>query len=164
MNNQEELTQSNVDGFIPEEDYKKIVTRVALPCVDVVVVSDGKFLLGKRRIDPMGGEWWVPGGRVLMGEKLLEAVGRKLKDDFGLESGYDEPKFLFVGETIFENPEGGFIRHTVNAVYRVDFQGGPDFDFEKSGISDFSEVGWFSEVDKSWHQYVKFCLEKAGFK
>ena len=152
------------DGFIPEEEYRKIVTQVPLPCVDIVVVYDGKFILGKRRIEPAGGEWWPPGGRVLIGELLEDAVKRKLKDDLGLDAGDNKPKFLFTGETIFPNQDGGYRRHTVNAVYRVDLKDKPDVDFEKSGISDFSEIKWFSDVNKSWPEYTKLCLEKAGFK
>jgi len=154
---------TGAEGFIPEEDYKKIVTLIPLPCVDLVVAHDGKFLLGKRRIEPAGSEWWPPGGRVLIGEKLLDAVRRKLKDDLGVESGYGEPEFLLTGETIFENPSGGYIRHTVNTVYFVELNDKPNIDFEKSGISDFSEVKWFSNIDKSWNSCVKLCLEKAGF-
>jgi len=155
---------ANQEGFIPEEDYKRIVTQVPLPCVDMVVVHDGKFVLGKRRIEPEGGEWWPPGGRVLIGEKLLDAIKRKLKDDFGLDVSESKPKFLLTGETIFHNPEGGYIRHTVNAVYLVELDKKPDIDFKKSGVSDFSEVRWFDKIDESWHPYVKLSLKKAGFK
>ena len=152
------------DGFIPEEDYRKIVTQVPLPCVDIIVTHDGKFILGKRRIEPAGGEWWPPGGRVLIGELLGHTVRRKLKDDLGLDIGESKPKFLFTGETIFRNPEGGFKRHTVNAVYLVKLEDKPDIDFEQSGISDFSEVKWFGEIDENWPEYIKLCLEQAGFK
>ena len=151
-------------GLLPEEFYKKIITSVPLPCVDLVVTYNEKFLLGKRRIEPEAGKWWPPGGRVLIGEKLLDTVKRKLKDDLGIETGYNEPKFLLTGETIFENPKGGYIRHTVNAVYLIELNRKPDVDFEKSGISDFSEVKWLQKIEEDWHPYVKLCLEKAGFK
>jgi len=151
-------------GFISDEEYKKIVTQLPLPCVDVVVVYEGKFILGKRRIEPAGGEWWPPGGRVLIGELLKDAVNRKLKDDLGIDICDVNPKFLFTGETIFPNSGGGYKRHTVNAVYRVDLEENPNVDFEKSGVSDFSEIRWFDKVDNDWSEYTKLCLEKAGFK
>ncbi len=149
--------------LIPEKQYRKIVTSVPLPCVDLVVVYNGKFILGKRRIKPAEGGWWPPGGRVLIGEKLTDAVKRKLRDDLGIAAGYSAPKFLLTGETIFKNPKGGYFRHTVNAVYLVKLNKKPDVDFEKSGISDFSEVKWFSKINKNWDPYVKLCLKKAGF-
>jgi len=37
----------NPAGFIPEEDYKKILSLAPLPCVDIVVVYNGKFLMGR---------------------------------------------------------------------------------------------------------------------
>lgn len=151
------------EGFIPDDEYKKIVTLLPLPCVDIVVALGGKFLLGKRKIEPAGGEWWPPGGRVLIGEKLVDAVKRKLKDDLGIDGGYGDPKFIFTGETIFKNPEGGYKRHTVNAIYLVELEKDPNIDFEKSGISDFSEIKWFDKIDNSWADYTKLCLEKAGF-
>ncbi|PIR98242.1 MAG: hypothetical protein COT89_00855 [Candidatus Colwellbacteria bacterium CG10_big_fil_rev_8_21_14_0_10_42_22] len=149
--------------LIPEKLYKKIVTLVPLPCVDLIVVYNGKFLLGKRRIEPEAGKWWPPGGRVLIGEKLLDATERKLKDDLGLRTGYREPKFLLTEETIFKNSKGGYVRHTVNAAYLVKLIKKPDMNFEKSGISDFSEIKWFEKINKNWHPYVRHCLEKAGF-
>ena len=65
---------------------------------------------------------------------------------------------------IFENPKGGYIRHTVNAVYLIELNRKPDVDFEKSGISDFAEVKWLQKIEEDWHPYVKLCLEKAGFE
>lgn len=156
------MTSQN--GFIPEEEYKRIETSVVFSCVDVVISYDHKFLLGKRRNEPGAGWWWTAGGRVLMGELLIDAVKRKVKDDFGIDGDYSEPRFLFTGETIFKNPEGGYRRHTVNVVYLVELEKDPNIDFEKSGISDFSEIGWFEKIDPTWHEYLKLCLEKAGFK
>jgi len=151
-------------SFLPEDLYKKVVTSVPLPCVDLVVVYSERFLLGKRRISPEMGRWWPPGGRVLIGEKLFEAVERKLSDDLGINNGYNKPKFLMVGETIFPNKKGGYERHTVNSVYLVKLNKKPVVDFEGSGISDFAETKWFEKIDDSWHPYVRRCLKEAGFK
>lgn len=151
------------EGFIPDGEYQRIVRQIPIPCVDVVVASGDRFLLGKRRIDPARGEWWPPGGRVFMGERLIDAVKRKLREDLGVYSGYTEPRFVFTGETIFRDPNGGYCKHTVNSVYLVELDESADVNFKKSGASDFSEVRWFDEIDSSWSEYVKLCLTKAGF-
>jgi len=69
---------------IPEEEYKNIVDKIPLMCVDCVIVSEGKYLLVKRDNEPLKGVYWTPGGRVLKGEKLYDAVIRKVEEETGL--------------------------------------------------------------------------------
>ena len=74
-----------VEGFIPEETYRKIITLIPLLCVDIVIRdSSGKYLLVQRSNEPYSKEWWVVGGRVEKGEKLTEAAVRKVKEETGL--------------------------------------------------------------------------------
>jgi 8-oxo-dGTP diphosphatase len=68
------------------------VTPVALefpdhPVVGVgaVVVHDGKALIVKRGHEPRKGEWSLPGGRVELGESLVDAVRREIREETGLE-------------------------------------------------------------------------------
>lgn len=50
----------------------------------VLVVRDGKILLGKR-INIFGaGKWGLPGGHVDMGEKFVEAAARELMEETGM--------------------------------------------------------------------------------
>jgi 8-oxo-dGTP diphosphatase len=42
-------------------------------------------LIVKRGHEPRKGEWSLPGGRVELGESLLEAVRREIKEETGLE-------------------------------------------------------------------------------
>jgi len=53
-------------------------------CVDILCRHKGKFLLLKRKNKPVKGRFWVPGGRVLKGEKVRQAVIRKMKDETGI--------------------------------------------------------------------------------
>jgi ADP-ribose pyrophosphatase YjhB (NUDIX family) len=53
--------------------------------VGAVVVQDGKAVIVKRRHDPRKGEWSLPGGRVELGETLIEATRREIKEETGLE-------------------------------------------------------------------------------
>ena len=50
-----------------------------------VVVKDGKALIIKRGHEPRKGEWSLPGGRVELGETLIEAVRREIREETGLE-------------------------------------------------------------------------------
>ena len=71
--------------MIPIKEYKRIVDRVPILCVDAVIVKDGKYLLVRRANEPLKGKYWTPGGRVLKGESLAEAVVRKVFEETGLK-------------------------------------------------------------------------------
>ena len=54
--------------------------------VGSLVVRDDKFLLVKRKIDPLKGYWCVPGGGVKQGEVLRDAVKRETREETGVET------------------------------------------------------------------------------
>lgn len=70
---------------IPFKEFKKIYSRVPRLTVEVVVQhTDGSILLIRRTIPPAMGEWHTPGGTVLKGETLHEAVRRVGKEELGV--------------------------------------------------------------------------------
>jgi colanic acid biosynthesis protein WcaH len=80
--------------------YRKISSRIPIVCVDLLIWHEKKLLLVKRKNHPLKGQWWVVGGRILLGEEPLAAVHRKAKEEVGL----DITKTNFVGyySDIFE--------------------------------------------------------------
>ena len=50
-----------------------------------VVVQDGRALIVKRAHEPRKGEWSLPGGIVELGETLIEAARREIKEETGLD-------------------------------------------------------------------------------
>ena len=54
-------------------------------CVGAVAVDNDQLLLIRRGRGPAQGEWSVPGGRVMAGETLAEAVVRELLEETGVE-------------------------------------------------------------------------------
>jgi len=70
---------------IPDEEYIHILQMMPICCVDVIVLHEKKCLLIWRKFsESFGGQWWVPGGRILKGEKWEDAVKRKVLEETGL--------------------------------------------------------------------------------
>ena len=53
--------------------------------VGAVIVQLGKVLIVKRAHAPRKGEWSLPGGRVELGESLVEATRREIREETGLD-------------------------------------------------------------------------------
>ncbi len=113
--------------MIPLDEYKKIIASIPILCVDIVLRnSAGKFLLGRRTNEPLQGELWVIGGRVLKGERAEAAARRKLREELALE--LDELELLGVYEDFFDKNSLGVdtLYHTVSLVFggRIDESAG----------------------------------------
>lgn len=111
--------------WLEPEDYKNVITKVPILCVDGVIMKENHYVLVKRANEPLKGEWWVPGGRVELNETVGNAFRRKMKDELGVDveninlMGYYEDQFP-------ETPHGVPI-HTVSVVF-------------------FAEVPWNAEL------------------
>lgn len=55
--------------------------------VGILVIRDGRVLLGKRLGSHGAGTWSAPGGRLEYGEALLDCARRELAEETGLELG-----------------------------------------------------------------------------
>lgn len=58
-----------------------IITSV----VAVIVDDEGRVLLTRRSIPPFQGDWVMPGGKIDLGEPIIEAVKREVWEEVGLE-------------------------------------------------------------------------------
>ena len=104
--------------MLPLEEYKDIVSKMPILTVDAIVVHEGKYLLLKRNFEPLKGIYWLPGGRVLRGELLQEAVIRKMREELGV----DVSIISLAGFHDYIYKENEFdldFVHTVSAVFYV---------------------------------------------
>jgi len=65
-------------------EFKDVYSKVPKLSVDAVILKENKILLTKRAIQPSIGEWHIPGGTVLKGEKLSQTVQRVVKEELGI--------------------------------------------------------------------------------
>ncbi|HEX4672296.1 MAG TPA: NUDIX domain-containing protein [Solirubrobacteraceae bacterium] len=77
---------SRPPGWLPKAEFDAIFRRVPRLSVEVVIYTPERgVLLMLRDIPPNVGAWHIPGGTVLFGERLTDAVGRVARDELGLD-------------------------------------------------------------------------------
>lgn len=73
-------------GWLPKSEFDSIYSRVPRLCVEVVIATaEQGVLLTRRDIPPNVGAWHIPGGTVLFGEPVVEAVKRVARDELALD-------------------------------------------------------------------------------
>ena len=104
--------------MIPTEQYHRIIEVLPILCVDVIVTNTrGEYLLIRRANEPLKGEWWVIGGRVLKGETLEQAAARKVLEETSLNVQAVHPVGYYEALSQ-ENPFGLDPRlHAVSVVF-----------------------------------------------
>ena len=66
------------------KDFKAIYSKVPRACVDLVVKTPQGIVLTMRQIEPEKGKWHLPGGTILKGESLAQAIQRVAKAELGV--------------------------------------------------------------------------------
>lgn len=90
--------------------------------VSAAIVRDGKVLAVRRARKPAQGLYSVPGGVVELGETLVEAVQREVREETALAI---EPVALAGHrEAIIRDPDGTVHRHFVVLCFAARFLGG----------------------------------------
>lgn len=83
--------------------------------VSVLCHDNGRVLLIKRGKDPFKGCWSLPGGLVELGEPLLEAARRELREETGVEADLFEPVETF--DSIQFDDKGKVLTHFILTVF-----------------------------------------------
>lgn len=85
--------------------------------IGVLLLKDGKILLGKRKGSHGEGEWCFPGGHLEYGEYFEECARREVLEETGLD--IQNVRFLFLGNTRAYMP-----KHYVQITLAADWAGG----------------------------------------
>ena len=145
-------TPSAPRGWLPKEEFFAIYRRVPRLCVEVViVVPERGVLLKLRDIPPNVGAWHIPGGTVLFGEPLVEAVKRVARDELGLA--------VEVGELL------GYIEYPSHHENGLDSPVG--LAFRTQPLTDLAEVPtgceWFTRLpDGLYAEQREFLAARLG--
>jgi len=138
--------------------YKNILSCLPIACVDVAIAWDGHILMVIREDKPAQGEWWLPGGRVLKGERMVETARRKAAEEVGLDC-FVGP-LVHTAETIFQDGPFGESVHSINSCFML-------YPKKVTTIcldSHHSNYRWIDHIDAGFSPYVKECLRKCGLE
>ena len=145
--------------YIPELEYKSILSKMPILCVDLLIIHDNKCLLLKRDNEPAKGQYWFPGGRVRKLESIEKAALRIAKQETNLDCSFI--KIISVEETIFDKNENmGTEIHTVNICCEM-----KSFSLTSLQIDDYhKEYKWIDKQSSTYHKAVNHPLSLFGFK
>jgi ADP-ribose pyrophosphatase YjhB (NUDIX family) len=114
-----------------------------------VVVDQGRVLLIRRGTEPLRGQWSIPGGLVDVGESLLDAVVREVREETGL---LVEPVELIELLDRIHRHEGRVRYHYVIADYLCRVAGGA-----LQAASDADAVRWVERTE--WNSHSALVLD-----
>jgi len=125
-----------------------------------VVDQQQHILLLKRRNEPAKGLWWVPGGRVHMGETRIAAAVRKLREECGLDVRHSAPNEISTEDLILPNGQGGSM-HVIATVFRIEVS------TEVQIVLDAQSEAAAWRLAESWraeglHPYVQKIMSRLG--
>lgn len=128
---------------LPYVEFKKIYKRVPRLCVDLLIRNNkGEILLTKRDIPPDLGWWHFPGGTVLLGESMEDAIQRVGMEE--LQTRLKVKKLLGINEY----HKSGF-GYPLAATYLVEAQG------KLLGGEQAREIGFFKKLPEKTLPEVK---------
>lgn len=148
---------------IPDEPFKQVLAWLPVMTADFILVrqkdetSPREFLLGYRAEPPFENTWFVTGGRLNAGELPVEACERHIKRELGVVGV--EPRFI--GFVSCWNPESANrpLWHSNWCFHEVPV----DYDTVLKPNDEHKEVKWFTHIDLTFPDPVRYALKMAGF-
>jgi ADP-ribose pyrophosphatase YjhB (NUDIX family) len=120
----------------PRPDSERRYPSRPLVGVGAVILStDGRVVLVKRRHEPLAGQWSLPGGMLELGESLEAGLAREMLEETALH--VDVGPVVEVFDRILLDDEGRVRYHFVLVDYLCTVRGG-----ELASGSDVSDVTW----------------------
>ena len=112
------------------------MTEKPIPAALAVVVRDSRLLLVRRSNKPDLGLWGYPGGKIELGETVMEAAIRELQEETGIEA--EAREILTSVDVIIRAKDGTLQHHYVLVAVLCGYRAG-----EALAADDVSEAQWF---------------------
>jgi ADP-ribose pyrophosphatase YjhB (NUDIX family) len=122
----------------------------------VIATPERGVLLMRRDIPPNVGAWHIPGGTVLFGEPLVEAVKRVARDELGLEVRAAE----LLGYIEYPSHYQNGLDSPVGLAFLSDLVGRPDIAGEDAPAG----CTWFVRLPEGlYEEQREFLARRLGF-
>jgi 8-oxo-dGTP diphosphatase len=92
------------------------------PVISILIHQDERFILGRRKNEPMKGKWAIPSGYIEFNDNFLATAVQEAKEETGLEvkvtsilnvvSSFYSPDFHFLGLYFSAEVTGGELKST----------------------------------------------------
>lgn len=106
--------------MIPNEQYDYILKNMPVFCVDWLVRCGDKYLLLKRKQQPLKGRYWHIGGRLRIDETIPMAAKRLQERELGRFCGLG--KLICFSNYMFDKVEDARATHTPAITFLVDVE------------------------------------------
>jgi colanic acid biosynthesis protein WcaH len=89
---------------VPRAAFRTVVRWAPIVSLDLIILNRaGEVLLGYRSNRPAKDKWFVPGGRVFKGERIMDAMARIARQETGIEIRPAAAAFAGVHEHFYRN-------------------------------------------------------------
>lgn len=121
--------------------FKTVVESTPLVSIDLCLVCDGQLLMGLRQNEPLKGQWFTPGGRLLKNERWQDGLVRIAKTELGLNVDSDDFELMGVCDHFYENSaiDEAVSTHYVNLPHVCYLESRPELSLDTQHES----VRWF---------------------
>ena len=104
--------------FIPEEEYQKIIKKMPVFCADFLIYAEKKYLLVKRKEEPVKDVYWVIGGRLRYKETMDELAERVQMQEIG--RSFPQYKIIGYSNYFFPDTPDARATHTPTLLHIVE--------------------------------------------
>ena len=103
--------------YLPEEEYQKIIKTMPIFCIDFLISFQNKYLLIKRKNEPLKNSYWVIGGRLMFKETIVDAAKRIQEREIG--TYFSNFKEIGFSNYFFPNKKNSRATHTPTLLFHI---------------------------------------------
>ena len=103
--------------YVPEKEYQKIIKLMPIFCIDFLISFQNKYLLIKRKEEPLKNSYWVVGGRLIFKEKIVHAAKRIQEREIG--TYFSNFKEIGFSNYFFPEKQNSKATHTPTLLFHI---------------------------------------------
>ena len=103
--------------FIPEPEYKELIKKMPIFCGDFLIFAEKKYLLIKRKVQPVKDVYWVIGGRLRHNETMAQLAERVMMQEIGIS--FTDFKIIGFSNYFFPDVPDARATHTPTLLHIV---------------------------------------------